>query len=71
MTLRQYWFSLSKPDQAAFLAAVGTSRGNFAALRCGMKRPGPEMARKIFSASGGKVPLHVLRPDIWPADEAA
>lgn len=71
MTLRQYWFSLSRPEQVEFLARVGTTKAHFAALRVGLKRPGPEMARKLFDASGGRVPLHVMRPDIWPENEAA
>jgi hypothetical protein len=38
-------------------------------IRCGAKRPGHQLAKRMHQVSGGVVSLEQLRPDIWGASQ--
>lgn len=50
---------------------AGTSPGYLYLIALGHKRAGPELARKIETASEGKVTKESLRPDIWGDEQKA
>ena len=65
MDLRTFLDSMPRPERRSFAARCGTTLNYLAQLQYGVKQPGPAMARSIHEASGRKVPLEMLRPDIW------
>lgn len=65
MDLRTFLDSMARSERRAFAAQCGTTLNYLAQLQYGCKRVGPQMARKIHEASGQRVPLESLRPDIW------
>jgi len=70
-TLRTYLSTLSPADQADFAKRAGTSIGYLRkALSVGQRFDGG-LVRQLHVHSGGAVSLTELRPDIWPAEDAA
>ena len=66
MELKAYMKSLQRKERAEFLRLLSCHPLYVYSISSGKRRPGPELAREIVSASRGKVRLCDLRPDIWP-----
>ena len=64
MNLKQYLDSLPTGTQKDFAALVGTSPGYIRQLKFG-KQPSAKLCRRMVEASGGKLTLAELRPDIF------
>lgn len=72
MELKHYWKDLSPDGKRELAVRVGTCTNYISQMANGFKRPSHDMAKRLHSASGGKLPLWKLRPDIWsPGDQAA
>lgn len=65
MDLRTFLDAMPRPERRSFAKRCGTTLNYLAQLQYGIKRPGPLMARTLHEASGRKVPLESMRPDIW------
>jgi DNA-binding transcriptional regulator YdaS (Cro superfamily) len=50
-----------------FAKQVGKSKSMMTLLLQGKRRPSPELAKEIERQTGGVVPKHELRGDIWDA----
>lgn len=75
MKLRKFFFSLpSAAARAEFAERAGTKKLYVHQLICRKKKSrrnaSPDLARRLSEASGGKVALHEIRPDIWSAPAA-
>jgi len=71
MDLKTYYLGLPPTDRSAFADRAGTTMGYLSLVINGHRRASPELARKLYDASGKTVPLGAIRPDIWPTEEAA
>lgn len=58
--------------RASLAAACGASPDYLWQVATGWegRKASPKLARKIHEATHGLIPLHTLRPDIWPAPAA-
>ena len=70
-TLRAYLSTLSPAEQAAYAARAGTTIGYLRKALSVKPSLDGALVRRLDEESGGAVSRHDLRPDIWPADEAA
>lgn len=58
-------------SQKAVADAVGIKQPSVHRILTDGKKVPAEWCIKLEVATGGKVTRHELRPDLWPADEAA
>lgn len=70
MELKTYYMQLSPVAREAYAKRVGTTVGHMSQLVNGHRRASPDMARRLCEASGRKVPLSRIRPDIWRRGDA-
>jgi DNA-binding transcriptional regulator YdaS (Cro superfamily) len=61
----QFLNQLTLAERKALAAELGCHWNFLEQLRYRCKRPGPIFAQKLAKASGGRVRLHEMRPDIW------
>lgn len=70
MKLRTFFLSLPSPAaRAEYAERAGTKKLYVHQLICkkSRRKASPRLARSLSEASGGKVALHEIRPDIWTA----
>lgn len=65
MTLKEYVFSLSELDRQVFADKVGLKFHYLRHLYLGYRVPNGKVARRIFDASGHKIDLESLSPDVF------
>lgn len=70
-TLRSYLATLSVSDQASYAIRCGTTIGYLRKALSTNPRLDGALARRLDEESEGAVRRTDLRPDIWPAQEAA
>ena len=63
--LKNYMERLSEVGMKIFLHEVDAEYMYLRQMFYGASRPSPGLAQRICSATGGKITLHMLRPDIW------
>lgn len=63
--LKGYWETLDTRGRQRFAKRAKTNTAYLSQLVHGHRRASPEMAKSLHEASGHKVPLEKLRPDIW------
>jgi DNA-binding transcriptional regulator YdaS (Cro superfamily) len=66
-TFRDYYASLTVAQRAEIAARAETRPIYLYQIATGVRRPSPEMAKKLHQATGFAVSLHALRPDVWDA----
>jgi hypothetical protein len=71
MELKAYMKSLKRKARADFFERLSCHPLYLYSISSRRRRPGPQLAREIVAASGGKVRLYDLRPDIWPPPSKA
>lgn len=71
MNLRQYLDDITPEARAALAGALETSSEYLGQLASGHRKPSPKLARRIVQATGERVTLAELRPDIWSGVDAA
>lgn len=64
MNLKQYLDSLPTGTQKDFAILAGTSPGYLRQLKFG-KKPSAKLCHRLVAASGGRMTLAELRPDIY------
>jgi len=70
-TLRTYLATLSVPDQASYAVRCGTTIGYLRKALSTKPQFDGALALRLDEESKGAVRRTDLRPDIWPAQEAA
>lgn len=71
MDLKTYYLGLPREERESFCNEAETTDGYMNQLINGHKRAGTGLAKRLHKASGGKVPLAVIRPDVWDPGFAA
>jgi DNA-binding transcriptional regulator YdaS (Cro superfamily) len=66
-TFRDYYNGLSVAQRAEIAKRADTAPIYLYQIASGVRRPSPEMAKKLHHATGFAVSLHALRPDVWDA----
>lgn len=73
-TLASFLDSLSPDDRREFASRCGTNMAYLNQIRCGVKRPSPELAQLLHDHSDGAIDpvallgLRLRRPDPAPAE---
>lgn len=57
------WREVSNKQQAALASELGVKRWTIFAIETGLRKPSPELAKKIEAVTG--IPRGDLRPDLW------
>ena len=60
-----------KAEAERVARAAGSNYVYFSQIAYGHRRPSPDLARKLSEASGGKMTLPKLRPDVWADTQEA
>ena len=63
--LKTYMENLPEPERSEFSTKVKARYMYLRQMFYGASAPSPGLAQRICSATGGKITLHMLRPDIW------
>lgn len=66
-TFREYYDSLSVAQRAEIAKRADTQPIYLYQIAAGLRRPSPDMAKRLHQATGFAVSLHALRPDVWDA----
>lgn len=69
MDLGAYVQTLTPEQKKAYAKRAGISRVYLSQIVTGFRTASPKTARKLHEASGCVVPLHKLRPDVWPSTD--
>ena len=64
-TFRRYYDSLTPAQRTDIAARANTKPIYLYQIATGVRKPSPDMAKRLHAASGFAVPLASLRPDIW------
>lgn len=68
------WLETTDTTQHALARAAGVTQGRISQIIVGKEKPSLELTRRLVQATGGRVTLLDLRPDLTdllPASEAA
>lgn len=66
-TFRDYYSSLSAAQRTEIANRADTKPIYLYQIAAGLRKPSPDMAKRLHAASGFAVSLHALRPDVWDA----
>lgn len=66
-TFRQYYDSLTTAQREDIAKRAGTKPIYLYQIAAGVRKPSPDMAKRLHQASGFAVSLNTLRPDVWDA----
>lgn len=67
MDLKEHWTTRTAPEKRAIAEAIGVSTGYIRLVAHGHRQFSGTIARKYHEASGKRVPLSKIRPDLYPA----
>lgn len=67
LTFSEYFSKLTDGQLDRLAAHAKTKPVYLYQLAKGIRRPSPDLARRLHAATGKRVSLHALRPDIWEA----
>lgn len=65
MTLNQYYSKRGARGIKALAKVVGCHYVYLYQCRVGLRKPSPDLARRLNDATRGGLTLYDLRPDIW------
>lgn len=65
MDLKTYVADLTAEQKRTFAKNAGIQRIYLSQLVTGFRRPSAELSRRLHEASGFRVALNELRPDLW------
>ena len=66
-TFREYYDALSTAQRAEIANRADTKPIYLYQIAAGVRKPSPDMAKRLHAATGFAVSLHALRPDVWDA----
>lgn len=66
-TFADYYEALSTAQKLEIARRANTAPIYLYQIARGLRKPSPDMAKRLHSASGFVVSLHALRPDVWDA----
>lgn len=67
MDLKAYFADLSPDERELIAEAAGTKWVYLSQIIRKHRKPSTELAQRLHALTEGKVPLHLLRPDVWAA----
>lgn len=71
MNMREFLNAIDQAERERFAKNAQTSVGYLWLLAGDHRRPSPKLARRLHEASGGRMTLAELRPDLWGDEVAA
>lgn len=67
MDIKTYVDQLTPDERDTFAKQAGTTREYLSQIIHGHRQASAALAKELRSASGEKIDLHSIRPDIWDA----
>ena len=65
VTLKDYIAPMTTQEREAFAESIGTNWAYLRQVVNGHRNASVKLSRKLNKATGGKVPLKQIRPDVW------